>query len=209
MQAVTRESLEKAYKRYSKFYDFVFGAVFHPGRKTAVAKLNCQPGDRVLEVGVGTGLSLPMYSPDVKVTGIDLSNEMLEKARKRVEEENLVQVERLVQMDAQEMTFPDNSFDKVIAMYVASVVPDIAKLAKEIRRVCKPGGTIIFLNHFENKNPVVKKAESLIQPLAKYLGFHPDFPLEEFFEKTKFEVKEKIPVNVLDYWTVLVGENKK
>ncbi len=209
MEAVTRESLEKAYKRYSKFYDLVFGAVFHPGRKTAVEKLECRAGDKVLEVGVGTGLSLPMYSHDVRVTGIDLSAEMLAKAQKRVQEENLTHVEDLLQMDAQEMTFEDSTFDKVIAMYVASVVPDVSRLASEIRRVCKPGGTIIFLNHFENKNPVVKKAESFIQPLAKYLGFHPDFPLEEFLEKTKFEVTEKIPVNMLDYWTVLVGENKK
>ena len=209
MEAVTRESLQKAYKRYSKFYDIVFGAVFHPGRQTAVEKLNCQAGDKVLEVGVGTGLSLGMYSRDVKVTGIDLSNEMLEKARTRVKEENLTQVQDLLQMDAQEMSFPDNSFDKVIAMYVASVVPDVSRLASEIRRVCKPGGTIIYLNHFENKNPIVKKAESFIQPLAKYLGFHPDFPLEEFLEKTQFVIKEKIPVNLLDYWTVLVGDNEK
>jgi phosphatidylethanolamine/phosphatidyl-N-methylethanolamine N-methyltransferase len=209
MEAVTRESLQKAYRRYSKFYDLLFGAIFHPGRTTAVEKLRCLPGDRVLEVGVGTGLSLPMYSPDVKVTGIDLSEDMLDRARKKVQEENLIQVEDLVQMDAQEMSFSDNSFDRVIAMYVASVVPDVAKLVDEIRRVCKPGGTIIFLNHFENKNPVVKKAESFIQPLAKYLGFHPDFPLEEFLEKTGFEVRENIPVNFLDYWTVLVGENNK
>jgi len=137
MEAVTRESLEKAYKRYSKFYDLVFGAVFHPGRRTAVEKLNCRPGDRVLEVGVGTGLSLSMYSSDVKVAGIDLSKDMLAKARKRVEEENLSHVENLLEMDALEMSFPDNSFDKVIAMYVASVVPDVAKLAEEIKQFVK------------------------------------------------------------------------
>ena len=112
-------------------------------------------------------------------------------------------------MDAQNMAFEDSSFDKVVAMYVASVVPDPKKLMEEIRRVCKPGGVIIFLNHFENKNPVVKRAEALIQPLAKYLGFHPDFPMTEFLEQTGFEVKTAIPVNFLDYWTVLVGTNDK
>jgi len=92
---------------------------------------------------------------------------------------------------------------------VASVVPDVSKVFQEIRRVCKPGGTLIVLNHFENKNPIIKKAEALIQPFAKYLGFHPDFPMSEFLQKTEFKVSKEVPVNVLDYWTVLVGQNKK
>lgn len=209
MPAVTSETVQRAYRRYARYYDLVFGAIFHPGRNTAIEHLHCEAGDRILEVGVGTGLSLCLYPDDVKITGIDLSSDMLIRAERRVKEDGLTNVEALLQMDAQNMSFADNSFDKVVAMYVASVVPDPKKLMEEIRRVCKPGGTIIFLNHFENKNPVVKRAEALIQPLAKYLGFHPDFPMTEFLEQTGFQVTTAVPVNFLDYWTVLVGTNDK
>lgn len=209
MATVTSETVQKAYRRYARYYDFVFGNIFHPGRHTAIEHLHCKTGDRVLEVGVGTGLSLPLYPKDVKVVGIDLSKDMLEQAEDKVAEENLTHVEGLFQMDAQKMTFPDNSFDKIVAMYVATVVPDVSQLMSEMRRVCKPGGTIIFLNHFQNRNPVVRHAEALVQPLAKYLGFHPDFPLSEFLERTNFKVTTAVPVNLLDYWTVLVGTNDK
>jgi phosphatidylethanolamine/phosphatidyl-N-methylethanolamine N-methyltransferase len=206
---VTAETVQKAYRRYARYYDLVFGAIFHPGRNTAIEHLHCQSGDRVLEVGVGTGLSLSLYPTEVQVVGIDLSEDMLKRARRKVEEESLKHVEALIQMDAQKMTFEDDAFDKVVAMYVASVVPDPLQLVTEIRRVCKPGGTIVFLNHFQNKHPVIRRAEAMIQPLAKYLGFHPDFPMSEFLEKTQFKVATAVPVNLLDYWTVLVGVNDK
>ncbi len=209
MKVVTSATVEKAYRRYAKYYDFVFGNIFHPGRNIAIEHLHCQAGDRILEVGVGTGLSLSLYPSNVTVVGIDLSEAMLKQARQRVAEEKMTHVESLIKMDAQQMSFPDNSFDKVVAMYVASVVPDPAQLVNEIRRVCKPGGDIIFLNHFQNKNPLVRKMEAVIQPLALYLGFHPDFPMEEFLEKTNFKVMTAIPVNLLDYWTVLIGKNDK
>lgn len=206
---VTSDSVRKAYRRYARYYDVVFGLIFHPGRKTAIEHLHCKPGDRVLEVGVGTGLSLGLYPDDVRVVGIDLSQDMLKRAQNRTAAEHLSQVEALLQMDAQQMTFPESSFDSVVAMYVASVVPDPKKLVEEIRRVCKPGGTIVFLNHFQNKHPIIRRAESVIQPLAKYLGFHPDFPLSQFLEETQFQVATAVPVNLLDYWTVLVGVNDK
>ena len=206
---VTSETVQKAYRRYARYYDLVFGAIFHPGRKTAIEHLHCKTGERILEVGVGTGLSLSLYPRDVKVVGIDLSKDMLERGRDKVREEKLAHVEELFQMDAQKMTFADNSFDKVAAMYVASVVPDPRQLVNEIRRVCKPGGTIVFLNHFQNQNPIVRRAEEVIQPLAKYLGFSPDFPLDKFLADTGFTATTAIPVNLLDYWTVLVGTNDK
>lgn len=207
--SVTSETIRHAYRRYARYYDFVFGKVFHPGRQTAVEHLHCRQGDHILEVGVGTGLSLGMYPEHVTVTGIDLSEDMLIRARKKVQEENLTNVEGLLQMDALNMKFPDNSFDKVVAMYVATVVPDTAQFYREIQRVCKPGGIIVFLNHFENKNPAIRKFESTIQPLARYLGFHPDFPMDRFLRETGFVPTVAIPVNLLDYWTVLVGYNEK
>lgn len=207
--AVTSETIRLAYRRYAHFYNFVFGKVFHPGRQTAIEHLHCRSGDRILEVGVGTGLSLPMYPQHVSVTGIDLSEEMLKRARTKVDEEALTNIEALLQMDALNMKFADNSFDKVVAMYVATVVPDATQFYREIQRVCRPGGMIVFLNHFQNKNPVVRKFEATIQPLAKYLGFHPDFPLDQFLSETGFQPSVIIPVNALDYWTVLVGYNEK
>jgi phosphatidylethanolamine/phosphatidyl-N-methylethanolamine N-methyltransferase len=209
MAKVTSETVVQAYRRYARYYDLVFGAVFHPGRKTAIEHLHCHTGDRILEVGVGTGLSLGLYPSGVKVVGVDLSEEMLDRAKSRVELEKLMTVEGLFCMDAQKMTFPDDSFDKVVAMYVATVVPDVKQFMSEIRRVCKPGGQIVFLNHFQNKNPIIRRGETLIQPLAKYLGFHPDFPLSEFLEQTNFKITTAVPVNLLDYWTVLVGQNDK
>ena len=206
---VTSETVKKAYRRYSRYYDLVFGSIFHPGRKTAIEHLHCHSGERILEVGVGTGLSLGLYPADVKVTGVDLSPDMLSLAQKRVREDGLLQVEGLFQMDAQKMTFPDSSFDKVVAMYVVSVVPDVKELVNEICRVCKPGGTIVFLNHFENRNPIIRRLEAFIQPLAKHLGFHPDFPLSDFLDQTGFQVVTAVPVNLFDYWTVLVGKNQK
>lgn len=208
MSKVTSDTVKEAYRRYARYYDLVFGLIFHPGRRTAIEHLHVRAGDRVLEVGVGTGLSLNMYPSNVKVVGIDLSQDMLKHAEKRVAEDNLKNVE-VLQMDAQQMTFPDSSFDAVVAMYVASVVPDPRKLVDEIYRVCKPGGRIVFLNHFQNKNKFIRKAEAFVQPLAKFIGFHPDFPLTEFLEKTGFRVDTAVPVNLLDYWTVLVGRNPK
>lgn len=206
---VTMDSIREAYRRYSRFYDLTFGPILQPGRKAAVRNLECRPGDRVLEVGVGTGLSLDMYPAGVKVVGIDVSEEMLGKARARAAREDFAHVEGLFRMDAQEMDFRDDEFDKVVAMYVATVVPDPRALVREIRRVCKPGGTIIFVNHFQNKNPWIRKAESLLQPFARHVGFHPDFPLEKFVKETRFKFREKIPVNAFDYWTILVGHNSK
>ena len=134
-------SIRKAYKRYAGMYDVAFGAVANPGRKRAIAVANRKPGSRVLEVGVGTGLALPMYRGDVRVTGIDLSPEMLARARDKAREENLKHVEALLEMDAENMKFPDASFDTVIAMYVASVLPLPERLMAEMRRVCKPGAS--------------------------------------------------------------------
>jgi phosphatidylethanolamine/phosphatidyl-N-methylethanolamine N-methyltransferase len=124
----------KTYRLFSGSYDFVFGPVFHPGRKEAVRIVNDRPGQHILEVGVGTGLSLPFFRKDAKVTGIDVSTEMLEKARRRVARRQLAQVEALVEMDAENLSFPDDSFDSVLALYVASVVPDPARFAAEMRR---------------------------------------------------------------------------
>src|SRR3970282_1134405 len=138
--------IEKVYRRYAKRYDFYFGALFQPGRKAVIDRMRCRPGERILEVGVGTGLSLPLYPPGAQVTGIDISEEMLARARARTARDALKQVTALLRMDAERMHFRDNSFDKVVAMYVVSVVPSPARLVAEMRRVCRPGGELYIVN---------------------------------------------------------------
>lgn len=203
------ESIKKAYRRYARYYDTVFGAIMHPGRMAVIQALSASPGQRVLEVGVGTGLSLPHYPEYLKVTGIDISAEMLAKARHRVALEGLVQIEALLEMDAEYMQFPDNSFDKVVAMYVASVVPDPVRFVDEIRRVCKPGGDIFIVNHFRSRNAVMRTVEGMLAPLSKLAGFRPDLDLDHFLRDTGLEVAAMQSANLFGYWKVLRCPNNK
>ncbi|MEQ1876571.1 MAG: class I SAM-dependent methyltransferase [Bdellovibrionia bacterium] len=202
-------SVQKAYKRYSKVYNFYFGWIFHPGRQTALELVDTKPGHRILEVGVGTGLSLPLYPKDVKVVGIDISPHMLEKARELVKEEDLTQVEALEVMNAEDMSFPDNSFDSVVAMYVATVVPSPKKFVDEMKRVCKPKGRIVILNHFNSPHNVGGKVVSKLAPLSRLLGFRPDLKLEDFLEETNLKITNKISVNLFGVWDILLSENDK
>ncbi|MGO8916619.1 MAG: class I SAM-dependent methyltransferase [Stellaceae bacterium] len=203
------EDTLRTYRLFSGSYDLVFGPVFHPGRKEAVRIANDRPAQRILEVGVGTGLSLPHFRRDARVTGIDVSAEMLAKARRRVERLKLKQVEALQVMDAEQMSFADNAFDAVLALYVASVVPDPARLAAEMRRVCKPGGTIVIVNHFTSENPVMRFIEKRLAPLSGKIGFHADFPLDRFLAVSRLAVRETRPSNLFGYWKLLRCVNAK
>jgi phosphatidylethanolamine/phosphatidyl-N-methylethanolamine N-methyltransferase len=199
----------RTYRLFSGSYDLVFGPVFHPGRKEAVRLANDQPGQRILEVGVGTGLSLPYFRADAEVTGIDVSTEMLAKARRRVERRGLRQVKALLEMDAENMAFEDNGFDAVLALYVASVVPDPARFAAEMRRVCRPGGTIVIVNHFSTEHGVMHVVEKKLAPLAGRIGFHADFPLDDFLDASQLTVRETRPSNLFGYWKLLRCVNEK
>lgn len=202
-------TIEHTYRRYSWIYDFAFGAVFQPGRKTIVERMHCVPGDSILEVGVGTGLSLPLYPKNVSVTGIDISSEMLARAQARKIRDRLDNVVKLCVMDAENMEFEDNSFDKVVAMYVASVVPDPERLVEEMRRVCKRNGQLIFVNHFQSRNPVLGLFERLIAPLSAQIGFRPDFSLDRFIEETRLMTTDIHPVNMFNFCTMLEARNNK
>src|SRR3989440_2631961 len=173
------ESVKAAYRRYAAVYDAVFGPVLQPGRKAVVQALRVRPGERVLEVGVGTGLSLPLYPRDVTITGIDVSSEMLEKARRRVARRRLANVEALLEMDAERMSFADASFDKVVAMYVVSVVERPARLLEELHRVCRPDGEIFLVNHVRSDNRFIAAGEKGLGRFSDKLGFRPDFELRD------------------------------
>lgn len=203
------EDTLRTYRLFAGPYDFVFGPVFHPGRKEAVRILNDRPAQKILEVGVGTGLSLPHFRADARVTGIDVSAEMLARARRRVARAKLPQVEALLEMDAENMTFEDNAFDAVLALYVASVVPNPARFAAEIRRVCRPGGAIVVVNHFTSENPAMRFIEKRLAPLAGKIGFHADFPLDTFIAESGLQVRETRPSNLFGYWKILRCVNVK
>ena len=201
-------AIRNSYRRYARNYDLYFGALFQPGRRAVLEQLHCRRGDHVLEVGVGTGLSLPLFPRDIRITGIDLSSHMLERAQARVEQDGLTNVE-LCEMDAEQMAFEDDSFDKVVAMYVASVVPHPQRLVEEMRRVCKPDGELFIVNHFHSTTPVMAAVEKAVAPLSKLVGFRPDFSLAEFVRQTNLEVLEQRRVNLFGYWTLLRARNNK
>jgi phosphatidylethanolamine/phosphatidyl-N-methylethanolamine N-methyltransferase len=183
--------------------------VFHPGRKEAVRVANDRPGQRILEVGVGTGLSLPYFRRDSRVTGVDISAEMLAKAERRVEKQKLAHVDALHVMDAEHLEFEDNSFDAVLALYVASVVPSPAHFAAEMRRVCIPGGTIVLVNHFTSENWALRWMEKRLAHLARHIGFHADFPLDAFLRDSQLTARDISPSNLLGYWRLLRCINEK
>jgi phosphatidylethanolamine/phosphatidyl-N-methylethanolamine N-methyltransferase len=146
-------AVKRAYARWAPVYDVTFGRIAEAGRNRTVEHINQYEG-RVLEVGVGTGISLPNYHRRLKITGIDLSPEMLKKARRRVVRNRLNHVEAVLEMDASDMDFPDNSFDIVVAMYVLTVVPDPIQVMRELERVCRPGGQVFVVNHFSQDHGV-------------------------------------------------------
>jgi phosphatidylethanolamine/phosphatidyl-N-methylethanolamine N-methyltransferase len=198
------EAVKTAYRRYAGIYDAVFGPVLQPGRRAVLEALGCRPGERVLEVGVGTGLSLPLYPAGVQVTGIDVSREMLDKARARVARRGLKDVEALIEMDAEAMSFADASFDKVVAMYVVSVVERPARLLQELHRVCKPHGEIFLVNHVRSDNPIIGAVEKGLARFSDKLGFHPDFELRELLDPSH-EISEVSRINF--FWKVMRVRN--
>lgn len=178
--------MRSAYRRWAGVYDLVFGGVSAFGRRSAVAavnRLSQTAGRRVLEVGVGTGLALPHYRPELEVVGIDLSREMLLKAQERVRDERLVAVHGLLEMDAEATAFADDSFDIAVAMFTASVVPDARKLFGEMSRVVRPGGHLLFVNHFAADDGLRWWVERSTAPLARVLGWHPDFRLSDLLDR--------------------------
>jgi phosphatidylethanolamine/phosphatidyl-N-methylethanolamine N-methyltransferase len=174
-----KATIAKAYDRWAPIYDLVFGAVFERGRSAAIVAAE-RVGGRVLEVGVGTGLYLPEYSRNTKICGVDISESMLRKAQDRVVEHELTNVEGLWVMDAEHLTFPDNSFDVVVAQLVVTTVPHPEETLTEFARVLKPGGEIVLMSRVGADSGWRVKAEKWIAPIVRRLGWRSEFPFERY-----------------------------
>lgn len=195
--------VEEVYDRLGwRLDEWLFGPSLHPGRLHAIRKLNLQPGDDILEVGVGSGINATLYPRQVTVTGIDLSANMLEKARRRLAARSVDNV-RLLQMDASALDFPDDSFDIVYAPYVISVCSDPVVVAREMRRVCRPGGRFVFLNHFRSANRLVARAERWLSPLSVHIGFKLDLDLPAFLAQAQLDPISIEKVNVPRIWSLV------
>jgi phosphatidylethanolamine/phosphatidyl-N-methylethanolamine N-methyltransferase len=201
------QAVERAYTSFAPLYDFFFGLVLEPGRRAAIRSLQLSPGDKVLEVGVGTGLSLHRYPREAHVEGIDLAVDMLAKAQRRVERKGLAQVKGLHAMDARALTFEDDSFDAVVAMYVVSVTGEEERVVGEMRRVCKPGGLLVIVNHFKTRSFFVRMAEVLLRPIHRAVRFRADLELDDFTRRTGLVVERSFRANIFGYSTILCCSN--
>ncbi len=196
-------AVKASYRHWAPIYDFTFGRISQAGRRRAVAHVN-RRGGRVLEIGVGTGLSLDRYAPHLEVTGIDVSTEMLDKARLKVAERKLSHVVRLSEMDARALAFPDGHFDTVVAMHVISVVPEPEKVMAEMARVCRPGGEVLIVGHFARDRGFLAALERLFAPLAEVIGWHSDFALSRVLGAPGLSVTASRPVPPFGLFTFLV-----
>ncbi|WP_114963161.1 class I SAM-dependent methyltransferase [Tritonibacter mobilis] len=201
------EAVESSYARWAPVYDRTFGAVTDVGRRRAVSFINDRRG-HVLEVGVGTGLSLPHYGPEVRITGVDFSAEMLAKAQRKVDALDLQKRVDLQRMDARELAFENASFDTIAAMHVLSVVPEPEKVMAEIARVLKPGGKVVITNHFAKTTGVMAGLERVAAPMANLIGWHSDFKMETILQEPSLQIAELRKLPPLGMMTFLVLEKR-
>jgi phosphatidylethanolamine/phosphatidyl-N-methylethanolamine N-methyltransferase len=199
---VENDFVNRVYEYLAPVYDYTIGLGLHPGRLDAISRMRIKRGDRVLEVGVGTGVNLSLYPRSCAVTGVDLSTKMLDKARQRVANKGLRNV-RLSEMDAANLKFADDSFDLVYAPYVISVVPDPVAVTREMFRVCKPGGRVVILNHFRSDSRVGSWLEKIISPFCLYLGFKSDLDLPAFLVQADLKPVSIEKVNIPRIWSLV------
>jgi phosphatidylethanolamine/phosphatidyl-N-methylethanolamine N-methyltransferase len=199
---VEHDFLANVYKNLASVYDLTFGPTLHPGRVKAIQRLGIKPGDRVLEVGVGTGINACLYPSEAAVTGVDFSASMLERARDRIARKGIGNV-RLLEMDAADLKFADNTFDVVYAAYLINCVPDALAVAREMKRVCRPGGRVVFLNHFRSSNPVLAWIDRILSPVTVHIGFKTDLDLPAFLAQADLKPISIEKVNVPLIWSLV------
>lgn len=199
--------IKKIYARYSRIYDAIFSRWFSPRQHHVIRSLNLQPGQRVLDVGVGTGISLPLYPEHVRVTGVDLSREMLREAQKKITSHRLNHVE-LLEMDAGCLAFPDQTFDVVIAAFVITVVPDPIRFLAEVHRVSKADGQIVMINHFQSENKLMARLEKWAAPLCTKIGWHSDLALDYLVQQANLHIERMHSFGKINLWKVVYASNK-
>jgi phosphatidylethanolamine/phosphatidyl-N-methylethanolamine N-methyltransferase len=206
--ALEKRQVERAYELYAPVYDFIFDWIFAPGRSAAIRHLDLRPSETVLEVGIGTGLNLPLYAEECRLTGIDLSQEMLDKAVERVQTLAMPNVTLKV-MDATSMDFAENEFDKALATYTISAVPDPVAVLREMRRVVKPGGTIVILNHFRSDRKLAGRVEDLVAPVCTRLGWKSNLAMKPLFDEVGLVPELVVKVNMFNGWRLVKCVNSK
>jgi len=197
----------KLYYEFSHVYDRVFNRVFGPRIHQVVRSLEIEADAKVLEVGVGTGLSLDAYPTHCHVTGVDLADEMLGRARDKIRRLGLGHV-KVTQMDALDLKFEDNSFDYVMAFHVVSVVPDAQKLMREIERVAKPGATVAIINHFRSRNRLLATLDAMTEPITRKLGWH-TLSLDEVLNGISVKVEQLYKRSANSLFTIVIGKIAK
>lgn len=203
------ESVQKVYNNYAGIYDVLFGMISETGRMSAIKHLQLSHGHKVLEVGVGTGLSLPFFPSHCNVVGIDLSENMLTRAKKKVKSKGLSHI-AIERMDASKMSFADNSFDAVFAAYLITAVPDPWSVLSEIKRVCKKNELIVVVNHFKSSNKLVSSIEKSISPFcSKHLGFRTDLCISFMLNDPELKLIERRRLSPVSLWEIAVFRNLK
>ena len=206
--ALEKRQVERAYELLAPVYDFIFDWIFAPGRQAAISHLGLTPNETVLEVGIGTGLNLPLYPPSCRLTGIDLSGEMLDKAVERTHKLAMPGVVLKV-MDATSMDFADDTFDKALATYTISAVPDPIRVLREMRRVVKPDGVIVILNHFKSDRWLWGHIEDGVAPICTRLGWKSNLPMKPLLDEVGLTPELTVKVNMFNGWRLVKCVNRK
>lgn len=198
----------KLYSEFAPLYDKVFGKIFYNRLEYVIENLGIPPGAKVLEVGAGTGTSFPAYPAHCEITGVDLAPDMLARARQKIEENNWSHLQ-VLEMNALDLKFPDNTFDYVMAFHVVTVVPDPVRMIQEAKRVCKPGGRIVIVNHFTSDVPVLGSVTQALDPITRLLGWRTDLRLKPFIETTGLTVERMYKLSKASLYTVLICRKER
>ncbi|HXK28993.1 MAG TPA: class I SAM-dependent methyltransferase [Candidatus Binatia bacterium] len=198
----------KLYAEFAPLYDKIFGKIFYSRLESVIEELDIPPGAKVLEVGAGTGTSFPAYPTHCQVTGIDLAPDMLARAQRKIRENGWTHL-TVIEMNALDLDFPDNSFDYVMAFHVVTVVPDPVRMIAEAKRVCKPGGKIVIVNHFTSDFPLLGTLTEALDPVTRWLGWRTNLRLKPFIKTTDFTVERMYKLSKTSLYTVLHGTKEK
>jgi phosphatidylethanolamine/phosphatidyl-N-methylethanolamine N-methyltransferase len=198
----------KIYSEFAPLYDKIFGKIFYSRLERVIDDLEIPPGAKVLEVGAGTGTSFPAYPTHCEVIGIDLAPDMLARARQKIDDHGWTHL-RVMEMNALSLDFPDNTFDYVMAFHVVTVVPDPIQMISEAKRVCKPGGSIVIVNHFTSDVPVLGSMTEALDPLTRKLGWRTNLRLKPFIEAADLSVERSYKLSKTSLYTVVLGSKSR